>query len=215
LRLFVDVVDKFYPPPPGVTMPVPRSAVFAVVAALLVCAGCVPTTPPGPLPQATPSWSCTPVAGGTPYPCYEHDYQEAAAQNKLYDQAEAVFRKFIAEDERIQRAGGVERPTAILDETLTGEALASVMANYADLMSDGTKMVGGEFRVVSVQRLLPSQASSVAALRVCLDLSEVELKAFGQKSYRLDEDGVETFYFMNVGTALKIGEATSKWVESC
>lgn len=192
----------------------PRSAALAATAVGLICAGCV-TSPPGPLPQATPSWSCTPVTGGTPYACYENQYQDAAAQNKLYEEAEAVLRRFIAEDERIHRMGGVKVPTALLADTLAGDALKSVMDNYADLMSDGTKMVGGEFRVSSVQRLLQSQAGSVAALRVCLDISDVVLQPRGNKSYRLSEDGVETFYFVTVGTALKIGDVTSKWVAAC
>lgn len=195
-------------------MPVPRSAAVAATAVLLVCAGCVQTAP-GPLPQATPSWSCTPVTGGTPYACYENQYQDTAAQNELYQEAEAVLRTYVAEDERIHRAGGVRAPTAVLARTLTGEALKSVMANYADLLSDSTKMTEGEFRIASIQRVMEAQAGSVAALRVCLDISDVELKTPGHKPFRVGEDGVETLYFMRESTFLKIGEITNKWVKSC
>jgi hypothetical protein len=167
------------------------------------------------LPQATPSWSCTPVTGGTPYACYENQYQDAAAQNKLYEDAEAVLRRFIAEDERIYRIGGVPEPTTTLGEILTGEALKSVMANYADLISDGTKMIGGEFKIASLERVLERSSGSVSAVRVCLDISEVELKRPGKGTYHVDEDGVETFYFVHEGSTLKIAEITSKWVASC
>jgi hypothetical protein len=155
------------------------------------------------------------VAGGTPYACYEHQYQETSGQNKLYEEAEAVFRRFIAEDERIYRLGGVAEPTAILTETLTGEALKSVMANYADLLGDGTRMTRGEFKVASVRRVMKSLSGSVAALRVCLDVSGVEMKTPGGKAYHVGQDGVETLYFVQEGTALKVGEMTNKWVKAC
>lgn len=193
----------------------PRTIAAAATAALVLCAGCVQQPIPSPLPQATPTWSCTPVTGGTPYPCYENQYQETSAQNALYEQAEAVYRKLNAEDERIYRAGGVKTPSPIIEETTTGEALKSTMENYKELASDGTRMVHGEFRIASTQRLVQSESGSVAALRVCLDISDVELQAPGHKSYRLGQDGVETAYFRRVENQLKISQVTSKWVESC
>ena len=197
-------------------MPASRSTIAAAAtAALVLCAGCVEQPTTSPLPQASPTYSCTPVTGGSAYPCYENQYQDSAAQNALYDQAEAVFRKFNAEDERIYRLGGVLEPTPILTETITGAALKSVMANYADLLSDGTKMIGGKFELASVQRVLQSQSGSVAAVRVCLDIADVELKTPCHKAYRVAQDGVETLYFMRAGTTLQIGEITNKWVQSC
>ena len=193
----------------------PRTIAAAATAALVLCTGCVQQPTASPLPQATPTWSCTPVAGGTPYPCYENQYQETSAQNALYDQAEAVYRRLNAEDERIYRAGGVTTPTPIIEATTTGEALKSTMANYEELASDGTRMIRGEFRIASIQRLVQSDSGSVAALRICLDISEVELKAPGHKSYKLGQDGVETAYFNQVETSLKISQVTSKWVTTC
>jgi hypothetical protein len=197
-------------------MPVPRSAAFAVVAALLVCAGCVPTTPPGPLPQATPSWSCTPVAGGTPYPCYEHDYQEAAAQNKLHQEAETVFRKYNAEYERIYRLGGVSEPTAVLLETATGEALESAMSNFRDLLSDGTRLVSGRFEVAWIKRM-PGlvEEGSVATLEVCGDVSDAVLQAKGKKPHKVGQDKDERYYFFEAGGQLKLGIVEHKWVKAC
>lgn len=197
-------------------MPVPRSAAFVVVAALLVAAGCVQTTPPGPLPQATPSWSCTPVAGGTPYRCYEHDYQEAAAQNKLYEQAEAVYRKYHAEYERIYRAGGVSEPTPVLLETTTGQALDSAMANFRDLLSGPTRLVSGTFTTAWIRRL-PSiaQDGSVATLEVCSDSSEAVIQTKGQKAHSVGQDTDERYYLIKSGSELKLGLVEHKWVEAC
>ena len=195
-------------------MPVPRSVAFAVVTALLPVAGCV-ETPPGPLPQATPSWSCTPVAGGTPYACYEHQYQQTSAQNKLYEEAEAVFRRFNAEDERIYRAGGVDAATSTITATLTGSLLEATLSNYADLKRTGTRMIDGEFAVVSIARLTESKDGSVAALQVCLDVSEVQMRTGSKGPYRLGKDTIEVLYFSQTDTSLKIGAASNRWVKSC
>ncbi|MGF3870448.1 hypothetical protein ACQX80_14565, partial [Staphylococcus aureus] len=94
-------------------------------------------------------------------------------------------------------------------------ALKSVMANYADLISDGTKMIGGEFKIASLERVLERSSGSVSAVRVCLDISEVELKRPGKGTHHADEGGGETFYFVHEGSTLKIAEITSKWVASC
>jgi hypothetical protein len=193
----------------------PRTIAAAATAALVLCTGCVQQPTASPLPQATPTWSCTPVAGGTPYPCYENQYQETSAQNALYDHAEAVLRKFNAEDERIYRAGGVTEPTPVLSETLTGDALQSAMANYADLKSDGTRMIKGEFRIAALTRSLETRNGSAASLRMCSDISQVTLKRPGGKAYSLGSDSDQTFFFVRIGDELKISEAEGKWVESC
>jgi hypothetical protein len=195
-------------------MPVPRSVAFAVVTALLPVAGCV-ETPPGPLPQATPSWSCTPVAGGTPYACYEHQYQQTSAQNKLYEEAEAVYRKLNAEDERIYRAGGVKEPTPVIEESYTESMLTSAMADYIELANSRTRMVRGEFKIAWIKRVLEQTNGSVAVLTVCSDISDVWLKTGDGKERSLGQDGMETLYFVPSAPTLRIANATSEWVKSC
>jgi hypothetical protein len=196
-------------------MPVPRSVAFAVVTALLPVAGCV-ETPPGPLPQATPSWSCTPVAGGTPYACYEHQYQQTSAQNKLYEEAEAVYRKFNAEDERIYRAGGVKEPTPTLLETATDAALESVMSNYKDLLGDHTRLVSGHFGIAWIRRLENLvKNGSEATLEACIDMSGARLQSKGGAPRTVGQDSNERAYFVKVDGVLKVTLLEHKWVETC
>lgn len=196
-------------------MPVPRSVAFAVVTALLPVAGCV-ETPPGPLPQATPSWSCTPVAGGTPYACYEHQYQQTSAQNKLYEEAEAVYRKFNAEDERIYRLGGVARPTSVLRETLAHEALDSVMTNYEDLRSDGSRLAEGHFATAWIKRQPDNlKAGSIATLWVCNDISSTVVQQNDGSREQVGQDLRAHVYMVEESDKLKIGSFSSEWVKTC
>jgi hypothetical protein len=196
-------------------MPFPRSATVAATAALALCAGCVQQPSPSPLPQATPTYSCTPVTGGTPYPCYENQYQETSAQNALYEQAEAVVRKFSAEDERIYRLGGIASSTPVIEETLTGPLLKSTMENYMDLKKEGTRMTAGHFEIASIERLGEVKNGSIAALKVCSDVSDVQMRTGQKKPYRLGLDLTNTFYFYRVDSSLKMGDATYEWIKAC
>ena len=207
-------VEDVSRPPPGVKMPVLRSAAFAVVV-LLLGAGCV-QTPPGPLPQANPSWSCTPVAGGTPYACYEYDYQQTSAQNKLYAEAEAVYRKFNAEDERIYRAGGVAEATQVLLETASGEFLDDALSYYRALRTDRTRLIEGRFVVERVTRAPNNvRPGTVATLEVCRDISDAVMKTGSGKPFSSGQDSVVRAYFVQSEAGLTIDYGENKWVTSC
>ncbi|MBN9107049.1 MAG: hypothetical protein J0I14_18845 [Propionibacteriaceae bacterium] len=196
-------------------MPVPRSVAFAVVTALLPVAGCV-ETPPGPLPQATPSWSCTPVAGGTPYACYEHQYQQTSAQNKLYEEAEAVYRKYHAEDERIFRLGGLTEPSQVLLETTTDAYLREAMAEYRGLKENHGGLIKGTYGIAWLKPLPDTiRAGFVATLEVCTDVSEATFRGEGGKPYQIGEDNAERLYFVRESELLKIGAADHQRVKSC
>lgn len=194
----------------------PRTIAAAATAALVLCTGCVQQPAPSPLPQATPTWSCTPVTGGTPYPCYENQYQEAAAQNALYESAEAVYNRFNAEDERIYRLGGVVQPTPILLETLTGEALESVMTNYRDMRSDGTRLAEGHFVTAWIRRQPENvKAGSVATLWVCNDISSIVVRQKDGTREQLGEDLRGHVYLAEGNGQLQITTFASEWVKSC
>jgi hypothetical protein len=92
-----------------------RLAPLVVLACLL--AGC---QPPVPSPTPVPSYRCTPEAGGAEFDCTQHQYDEMVAKDKLYAEDEAVYRRFLVEDIRIMRAGGVSSPTPELLETTSG-----------------------------------------------------------------------------------------------
>ncbi len=94
-------------------MSVTRMCAVAVVAAVMVLSGCVPggsSTPTG-TPQvsvspssAAPSWMCTPEGkpGGVAHPCTEKQHRDQVEQAALYAEAEAVVRKGLTEDIRLQ-----------------------------------------------------------------------------------------------------------------
>ena len=77
----------------------------AVFCMCVASAGCqAADTPP---PQ--PTYTCTPEAGGEPFTCSQYQYDEMVGRDALYAEAEAVYRKFLAEDVRIMRAGRSDR----------------------------------------------------------------------------------------------------------
>jgi hypothetical protein len=180
----------------------------AALAALLT--GCGTANPVG-----QPTYSCTPADGGTAYPCYQVQYDQKVKEDQLYAEAEAVYRKFLAEDERINRIGGVSEPTPVLLETTTGDYLKSAMANYQALKAAKATAVGGEFKVVWFKRVLhDARGASVATLTACFDTSSVQMGSKGKASQagRITE---RTGYFVRDGETLKVASGRFKWVTQC
>ncbi len=190
-----------------------RSGLITSALALALLAGCTPAQPTLAPPQPSPT--CTPEGGGKAYPCSPYYYDQMVAKDKLYTEAEAVYRKYLAEDERIYRAGGVTQPTPVLLETTTGQYLADSMRIYRDLHSRHSKAVGGEFKRAWFKRVPgESMAASVVALKVCTDPSTVRIGPNAASS----EPGVlaeETGYFARVSGELKLTMARTKVVTKC
>jgi hypothetical protein len=183
-----------------------------LAAALAVLSGCVGA------PADEPTYSCTPEAGGTPSPCRRVQFEESSKRLALYAEAEAVYRKYLAEDERIWRAGGVSEATAVMQETLTGPALSSALNFYQALGSTHTKLDGGESKLVWVKRV-PDEISPgmLVALQACVDQHTASLVSEGEPT----ESGgyfSDTINFSREGGVLKIHQlsqpATGE-VESC
>lgn len=183
-----------------------RIAVLAASCVLLW--GCTeaprPSTPP-PSPVApTPTFSCTPEAGGAAYECSQFDYEQMVAKDKLYAEAEAVYRKFAAEDERILRAGGANEATPILLLTATGPFLADSLAIYRSMAEKGRHLSGGEVKLVRIERVPDAQKQgSVVAIRVCVDLSSVTIVENG-RSIGPGVKGSDLLYFIREGGRLMI-----------
>ena len=70
--------------------------------------GCQPPSPPPPTPTnsqtspssapspvATPTYMCTPEAGGDQAPCTQIAYEKMKARDALYTEAETVYRDFL------------------------------------------------------------------------------------------------------------------------
>ncbi len=139
--------------------------VLSLLSALGLLAGCAPGAP-----VSQPTYSCTPEAGGTPFPCAKVQRDEYDKLDALYAEAEAVYRKYLAEDERIWRAGGVDQATPAIQETLTGEALSTEVAFYKTLKQADVRLDGGKVEL-SWMRRVPDEVrpGMVVALQVCVD----------------------------------------------
>lgn len=184
-----------------------------VFVVLWVMAGCTPVS--APVVSPAPSFRCTPEAGGDEFDCSQHQYDEMVAKDALYAEAEAVYRKFLAEDTRIMRAGGVTEPTEVLLETTSGEFLEDVMGLYRDLAADGVRAKGGDPELRSFVRAPGrSKTGSEVSVTTCVDSSELEFftngKSEGAGLIALDEN-----YFGRVAGALKLIGADGKLVKKC
>ncbi len=180
---------------------------------LITVMGCTPTQPTTTPPAPSPT--CTPEAGGNPYPCTPYDHDQMIAKDKLYTEAEAVYRGFLSEEANIYQLGGVDKPTPNLLATATGPYLEDSMAIYRHLKQARLKVVAGEPRVVWVRRA-PDQsiAGSVVALSSCRDSQEV-LMSGPDGAVTHGRAVEETAYFVREGEVLKIRASRSKVVPKC
>ncbi len=192
-----------------------RSRIAASALACLLLAGCSPAPAPSPSPTPTPSFSCTPEAGGAAYECSQFDHEQMVAKDKLYAEAEAVYRKFFAEDERIYRAGGVDEPTPVLLETTTGRFLEDSMKLYRALVDHEARLSQGAPRLVSFERLPGvSREGSVVSVSACVDARSVVVK--GRDGYETHGSlYIERLYFTAADHSLKVRSSQWKSLESC
>jgi len=182
------------------------------VLALVVAVGC---TPAAPTPSPLPSFRCTPEAGGAEFDCSQAQYDEMVAKDALYAEAEAVYRKFLAEDTRIMRAGGVAEPTDVILETTSGAFLEDVMSQYREFEQEGLKAEGSGPDLISVKRAAGnSKAGSLAAMVTCVDGSSFEFIRDGKSVSRGTAVQNEN-YFSRVDGVLKVIGADGRQVEAC
>ena len=172
------------------------------VAALCLLTACTPTSTPTPSPA--PGYRCTPA-----------QYDEMVAKDKLYAEAEAVYRRFLAEEDRIFRKGGVTTATSVLKETTTGDFLAESLADYKSMAERNITVKGAAPSLVYFERAPGrSKGGSVVSATVCVDGSSLEFfrsgKSLGQGRVYKDDT-----YFAEVEGAIKIIGADGSQVKSC
>jgi hypothetical protein len=186
---------------------IPKFVLVVAVVAVCLVPGCAAPNPA--------TYSCTPEVGGEPYACVKEQYDLMVERNKLYAEAEAVYRRFLAEDERLYRAGGIDTPTAVLLETTTGDFLKGQLGNYQQVRRTQGTSVGGEFKIVWFKRI-PDQVrdGSIVALKGCFDNRTVMMGAKG-KQPRPGTVFEETGFFVRDGELLKLTESTYKEVSTC
>ncbi len=191
-------------------MALAKPALLCLALAATLLTGCSQPDPTG-----QPTYLCTPSDGSTPYSCYQVQYDVQVKEDKLYAEAETVYRKFLAEDERIHRVGGVTEPTPVLLETTTGNFAENAMTNFRTLKEAQATAVGGEFKIAWFKREpRDSLDGSIAALTVCTDTSSVQMGSKG----KAPKPGLiieTTGYFIRVGEQLKLTASMFKEVTKC
>lgn len=191
----------------------PRAAALGLICPLALITACQQA--PAVTPAPAPILRCTPEAGGAEYDCSQAQHDEMVAKDRLYAEAEAVFRKFFAENIRISRAGGVVKATPVLLETSTGQYLSEAIVTYSHLKQDKLIPRGSNPRIASVERLPGrSKGGSVVAMRTCIDASGW---AFYQGNRMISRGfpAQDEVYFKYDAGQLKMFGADGKSVKSC
>ena len=193
-------------------MPNLSGRLASIIVAACLLTGCQPPTPP---PSPLPSYRCTPEAGGAEFDCSPKQYDDMVAKEKLYAEAEAVYRKFLAEDIRIMRAGGVDAPTSVLLETTSGAFLDDVMSEYTDMRSIGLHAEGSDPVLVALVRQPGlSKGGSTVVLASCIDSTATAFVSRG-KVQKHGPVARDTVYFAPAESSLRIIGADGGKVTSC
>ena len=191
-------------------MAIPKGVAALAVIIALLASGCTQ-----PDPNAAPTYTCTPSDGSTPAPCYKAEYDQQVKEDALYAEAEAVFRRFLIEDDRIYRSGGISEPTAALSDVATGEFLADAMITYRALRQTHSRMVGGKVTIVWIRRAPESATpNTLVTMENCLDASATKLVTPGRKTVSASYTS-DILHFDRDGEQLKITSAFGDVVNQC
>ena len=198
-------------------------ATAAILAAMFLLAACQPSQPGQPTPTSspsspaatpTPTFMCTPEAGGEASPCSEAQYDEMKAKDALYEEAEAVYRTFWAENVRISRAGGVKEPTEVMLQTSSGQFLDNALEIFRDMASKGLRARGDDPSIFVARAPGVTRDGSEVALVVCID---PRAWAFYRGEERISEGRTaeDRVYLATRDGSLKLVFVEGRWVKSC
>lgn len=197
-----------------------RRVELGAAAALLIgvlVAGCVQPAAPTPSVSPTPTYLCTPEAGGDQAPCTEADYRKMKEKDALYVEAEQVYRQYKAEMlKALQRGGGQTFPAGLKALVAEGEVRDGILRNLRYFKDNNLRVVGGGSTIRSVVRR-PGTTSkgSLVTMEFCTDGRNTVVY---QGKKRLKGQGsvaVDTAYFGYSPGNLRILAASSKEVSAC
>lgn len=194
---------------------------------LLLLAGCTQTVSPSSSPStqapsapsaesSTPSASptCSPM-GGTPSPCSAEEYRKVEEQNRLTEEAIALYRRWTKESTRLYRAGGTNKATPEMLATTAGDFLASVLGIFQDLKAARARAISGEVKIASIGPDLDAQVTpGSTAIIACLDARSLKFHKNG-KFLRSGVMFVEYFVAKPVKGELRLWSASSEGVTRC
>lgn len=193
---------------------------------LLLLAGCSPTQVPTDSPSAVapsgvtttptpePTPTCSPI-GGTPSPCSADEYAKVEAQNKLVNEAIAVYRRWTKENSRLYRVGGTRNITPEMEVTTAGEFRKSALLTFSDIKAAGIRAVSGDIKIVSIgPDLGVEDVTGQAAIVACLDGRSMRLEQRG-RAFRAGVTFVEHVVAKTIDGDMKLWAVRSSEVKSC
>ncbi|MFT4295730.1 MAG: hypothetical protein QM582_09995 [Micropruina sp.] len=196
-----------------------------LIVLLVVLAGCTqPVAPssspsvvvsgPPSVPSATPSPTCSPM-GGTPTPCSQAEYEKTQEQNRLTEEAIALYRRWTKESTRLYRAGGTNKVTPEMKATTAGDFQKSALGVFQDLRAAGAKAVSGAIEIVTIGPNLGASAPlGSVAITACMDARSLKFENNG-KHIRDGIAFIEYVVAKPIKGELMLWEASSEVVEGC
>lgn len=193
---------------------------------LLLLAGCTPTVAPSTGPSGSPSAvssadppspspTCSPM-GGTPRACSQQEYERTQEQNRLTEEAIALYRRWIKESTRLYRAGGTSKATPEMKAIMAGDFQRSALGVFQDLQAARTRAVSGEVKIVTIG---PDSGADVrpgtAAITSCLDARSLKLQQRGGKTIKNGTLAVEDVLAKIVDGRVLLWSVQSGEAESC
>lgn len=175
---------------------------------LVACAGLSPASP-----TLSPAYRCVPEAGGDPVPCGPIEFEQAQARDALYAEAEAVYRRFWTEWERLY---AFESPAVSLEieATTAGSFLKYVEAEFA--APSYARRVAGNARLVRLARYVGgSHSGFTVSLNACWDSSGVTFSPRGGGPETTGGAVDENVFLSRLDGVLKLVEAESETVRQC
>lgn len=129
---------------------------------LVVLVGCTQPVTPSPSssaigPPTSPSMPSSPSAGptcspmgGTPRPCSPEEFQKTEEQNRLTEEAIALYRRWTKESTRLYRAGGTNKPTREMLATTAADFQKSALGVFRNLKAAGVRAAAGQVKAVAI-----------------------------------------------------------------
>lgn len=190
---------------------------WVLATAALVLVGCTPTAPPT-TPAPTPTFMCTPEAGGAESLCSQQDFDKMKAKDAQYAEAEEVYREFLREYTEVMRHGGSRELTPGLKKTMGDEELSNqIREQLRDFKSSGIHVEGPGVEVKTIVRK-PSLTRNGATVTVefCIDASQMVMYQGKRRegTWGLARDRIFFRPGGNAGSLLMVG-SDSVEVKTC
>lgn len=171
-------------------------------------AGCTASVVPSgaPTTATTPTYLCTPAAGGSPVACTPEQYTEEQRQAELTAQAKRVYTKLVQEVTALEREGGATSASAELSRRAGGPYLDGQVSTLTTLSVLQAKLTG-DVKITKLARASgATERGYETALLACVDAAKSQIVQ-GDATLTPGRLIAETVYFKHDGSLLKAWDA--------